>query len=142
MLTDCWPGWALSNGCPNSPDHPSSVLGERSLLPRGYDFSALLSLAMWSEKGHREESEVAVWGIPGWAFLVFCKLRNTCGQAYSTWVQKRKGVRFTLLLPLSLSSVTRCLLRTPRLLLNEDPKRVLSSPLSHSHKPPAAEAGV
>lgn len=152
---------------PNSPDHSSSVLGGRSLLPRGYDFSVLLSLATWPQRGTEGErkaeegethfygqgfirqlrkstfslekakhalplnshspqmtgvrpdneraqcwtshklattypvhiahtysealAEVAVWGIPGWTFLVFCKLRNMCGRAYSTRGAEEEG---------------------------------------------------
>lgn len=37
-------------------------------------------------------------------------------------VQKRKGTRSTLPLPLFLSSVTHCLLQIPWLSLNKDPK--------------------
>lgn len=52
MLMASWPAWALSNGCLSCPDH--AALGGRSLLSHGYDFSVLLSLAVWPDKGHRE----------------------------------------------------------------------------------------
>lgn len=52
MLMTSQPAWALSNGYPRRPDH--AALGGRSLLSYGYDFSVLLSLAMWPDKGHRE----------------------------------------------------------------------------------------